>query len=267
MVEACDVILADLDSAPGAVAGARVRTSAHADDRPHARRACRAHDLRPQAGALVRRADARCRARPARPGDRSRRQDFRRGRDLRASRSVDRSGRLPAAGSRAGADLVAGHSARSARRTADRAGDHGRVAREVRARDSRPAEDRDRRGRRTVRQGPEGLVGDAAQAQPDRLRADRRARPPDPRQRDGGARERRPVARARHLAFVGRARDPARQLHRARSHAAPFHAHRRGHGRVSGSHAGEPRTIARRDLLGAGAAGARAPRRLARTGV
>ena len=51
----------------------------------------------------------------------------------------------------------------------------GGVAREVRARDPRPAEDRDRRGRRAVRQGPEGLVGDAAQAQPDRLRADRRA--------------------------------------------------------------------------------------------
>ena len=44
---------------------------------------------------------------------------------------------------------------------------------------------------------------------------------------DGGAREHRALARARHLALVGRARHPARQLHRARSHAAPLHAHRR----------------------------------------
>ena len=42
-----------------------------------------------------------------------------------------------------------------------------------------------------------------------------------------GVREHRAVARARHLALVGRARHPARQLHRPRSHAAPLHAHRR----------------------------------------
>ena len=40
-------------------------------------------------------------------------------------------------------------------------------------------------------------------------------------------REQRAVARARHFAFVGRARHPARQLHHARSHAAALHAHRR----------------------------------------
>ena len=39
-------------------------------------------------------------------------------------------------------------------------------------------------------------------------------------------REQRALARARHLALVRRARHPARQLHRARSHAAPLHAHR-----------------------------------------
>ncbi len=47
-----------------------------------------------------------------------------------------------------------------------RARHHGRLAREVRARGPGPAEDRDRRGRGAVRQGPEGLLGDAAQAQP-----------------------------------------------------------------------------------------------------
>ena len=90
-------------------------------------------------------------------------------------------------------------------------------------------------------QGAEGLVGDAAQAQPDRLRADRRPGAAAARQRDGGAREHRALARARHLALVGRARDPARQLHRARSHAAALHAHRARHGRLSGADAREPR--------------------------
>ena len=75
-------------------------------------------------------------------------------------------------------------------------------------------------------QGAEGLVGDAAQAQPDRLRADCRPGAAAARQRPRGAREHRALARARHLALVGRARDSARQLHRARSHAAALHAHR-----------------------------------------
>ena len=81
--------------------------------------------------------------------------------------------------------------------------------------------------RGAVRQGPEGLVGDAAQAQPDRLRADHRAGAAAARQRHGRARERRAVARARHLALVGRAGHPARQLHRARPHAAAVHPDRR----------------------------------------
>ena len=90
--------------------------------------------------------------------------------------------RLRAARARAGAGVVAGDPARPSRRADVGAGDHRRVAREVRARDSRPAENRDRRGRGAVRQGTEGLVGDAAQAQPDRLRADRRPGAAAPRQ-------------------------------------------------------------------------------------
>ena len=50
----------------------------------------------------------------------------------------------------------------------------------------------------------------------------------------GGVRERRPLARARHLALVGRANHSARQLHRARSHAAAVHAHRGGPGGARG---------------------------------
>ena len=88
---------------------------------------------------------------------------------------VDRSGGLPEARAGAGAGLLAGHPARSPRRAAVRARDYRRVAGEVRARDSRAAEDGDRRSRGAVRQRAEGLVGDAAQAQSDRLRADCRA--------------------------------------------------------------------------------------------
>ena len=41
--------------------------------------------------------------------------------------------------------------------------------------------------------------------------------------------ERRALARARHLALVGRARDRAGQLPRSRPHARPLHPHREGH--------------------------------------
>ena len=75
------------------------------------------------------------------------------------------------------------------------------------------------------------------------------------------------VARARHLALVGRARHPAGQLHRAGPHAAPLDAHRGGHGGVSGSHAREPGALARRRVLGHGAARAGAARRVARAGL
>ena len=173
---------------------------------------------------LQRDLDRVLRARETRRG----RQDLRRRRHVRAPRSVDRGARS-ASGSGSQPAPVSSQVIQRDRHAElmTRARDHRRVAREVRARDPRPAEDRDRRGRGAVRQGAEGLVGDAAQAQPDRLRADHRPGAAGPRQRDGGARERRALARARHLALVGRARDPARQLHRARSHAAALHADRR----------------------------------------
>ena len=65
MREACDVILEDLDGAGGGDPRSRVRAPADADDRPHARRARRADDVRPEAGALVRRGRPRHRARRA----------------------------------------------------------------------------------------------------------------------------------------------------------------------------------------------------------
>jgi len=105
------------------------------------------------------------------------------------------------------------------------------------------------------------------EAQPDRLRADRRPEPAAACQRHGGLRERSALARARYLALVGRTRHPARQLHRARPHAAPVHAHRGRHGGVSRPDARQSRAIARRGVLGASAPRAGAPRHLARAGV
>jgi hypothetical protein len=57
MREACDLILAGSGAARPRCARAP-RAPADADDRPHARRARRADDVRPEAGALVRRAGA-----------------------------------------------------------------------------------------------------------------------------------------------------------------------------------------------------------------
>ena len=102
---------------------------------------------------------------------------------------------------------------------------------------------------------------------PDRLRADRRSGAAAARQRACGAREQRPLARARHLALVGGARHPARQLHRARPHAAPLHPRGERDGGVSRSHAQESRAVARRGVLGHGAARAGPARRLARAGL
>ena len=66
MREACDVILADLDGAGRRDPRSRARAPPDADDRPHPRRARRADDVRPEAGALVRRGRPRHRARPPR---------------------------------------------------------------------------------------------------------------------------------------------------------------------------------------------------------
>ena len=188
-------------------------------------------------------------------------------RHLCALGALDRGGGVPAARSRARAGLLAGHPARSACGSDDHAGHLCGVAREVRARDPRVAEDRDWRGGGAVCQGAEGLVRDAAQAESHRLRADLWTRAAGARQCRGGARERGALARARHLALVRRARHSARLVHRARSHASAIHAHREGHGRVSGSDARESGPVARRGVLGTDPAGSRLTRHLTRTGV
>ena len=71
-----------------------------------------------------------------------------------------------------------------------------RLARTLRDRGPQPPAHRDRRAPGAVQGRPEGLVGDAPQAQPDPVRADRRAGPPAARLCAHRARGPAPVARA-----------------------------------------------------------------------
>ena len=96
----------------------------------------------------------------------------------------------------------AGRGTRPPRRAARRDRARRGRARAARDRDPPPPAHRGARGGGAVsRRRAEGLLVDAAQAQPDHQRADQRPRAGAARQRLGGARERRAVARARHLAL------------------------------------------------------------------
>ena len=107
--------------------------------------------------------------------------------------------------------------------------------------------------------GPEGLLGDAAQEEPDPEREPDRARAAVARLRAGRPRGRRAVARARHLALERRARrdarrDDPRRLHgraRDRRSCSGLVVHARAHAR-------EPRSHRRPVLLRGRAARARA---------
>ena len=104
----------------------------------------------------------------------------------------------------------------------------GVVARPVRDGDPPSRAHGGARGRGAVRARPEGLVRDAAQAQPDHRRADLRPRARRARERARRPRERRALARARHLALVRRADRAARLVPRDRLHARPVRLARRG---------------------------------------
>ena len=125
-----------------------------------------------------------------------------------------------------------------------------RLARAVRARDPPPAAHRGARGARAVRRRTEGLLGDAPQAQPDRVRAHLRPGPGAARERPRRPRGHRPVARARHLALLGRAGRPARLDHRPRLHARPRPLADRGPRGRSRADAAKPRGLARPRVLG-----------------
>src|SRR5574338_369394 len=173
-------------------------TPPHADDRPDARCARRTDDFRPQARVVVR-AAAACDG-PDPPGarDGERREDFRCRGDLRASRPRHRGPRVRAARIARRSGIVADRAARSPRRAHERAGPRRGGARNLRARDPRTAENRDRRGGGAVWQRTEGVLRHAAQAQPDRLRADLRPCAPVTRKHARGDGEHRALARARH---------------------------------------------------------------------
>ena len=160
MRDACDLILAGRRRAScAAVKRARLRAQAHADDRPHPRRPRRAHDLRPQARALVRRAASATATRLERARDDDRGgQALGRGGHVLAPAARGRGGGLRAAGPAARAHRVAGPAARPPRRGDDDPRPRGGQPGEVRDRDPRAAEDRGARGGGAVRDGAEGLA-------------------------------------------------------------------------------------------------------------
>jgi adenylosuccinate lyase len=82
-----------------------------------------------------------------------------------------------------------------------------------------------------------------------------------------GAGERRALARARHLAFLGRAHDRPRRHRNARLRACPARRHRGQARRLSGQHAQEPRPARRADPFPARADRAHPERRGARGGL
>ena len=205
--------------------------------------------------------------RPRARGD-ARRKALGRGRHVCGHRSGARAHRLRAARPRAGADLDADPSARPARRAADGARDRRRrrstssrsrsgTLRAPRWPRCRSRSARGRRARRRCRtSGTRSSRSASAGSRASSARAARR-RP----------RERRALARARHLALVGRARRHPRCLPRARLHARPLHVARRRARRPRGAHAPEPRGEPLPLLQPARPARARRVRSLARRGV
>ena len=142
---------------------------------------------------------------------------------------------------------------------------HGRRAH--RAHRAALAAHRGGRGHGGLRQGPEGLVGHAAQEEPDPVGEPVRPRAPAALLRRRGHGERGPVARARHLALVRRAGHRPRRHRPRRLHGPARRRPRRRPGRQRRAHAQEPRPHGRALLqrgghADAGAQGHGAPGRL-----
>ena len=152
----------------------------------------------------------RTRLRQAREGDRGR-QAVGCSRHVLEHRSRSRGVGLRGARPAAGAG-DAGDQSRSPRRSTCTRARRSARRRDDRDRGAPPPAHRGRRGRGGVQGRAEGLVGDAPQAQPDHGRATVGSRPHPARQPLRRARRREPLARARHLALVGRAGDPSRLL-------------------------------------------------------
>src|SRR5581483_406467 len=225
----------------------------HGLHRPDARRARGTDDLRREARRLGVRARPRARSAETRVGEDAGRQAVGGGRHLLGHRPRGRAPRLRAARARARAGVDADRPARPARGALVRARARRRLAGALRARDPPPRAYRGARGAGAVRAGAEGLLGDAAQAQPGRRRADLRAGAGGARRRPGRPGERRPLARTRHLALVRRARRHPGRVPRPRLHARPVRLAGGGARRPAGADAREPRGVGQALLLAAGA--------------
>ena len=162
------------------------------------------------------------------------------------------------------AGLDAGDPARPPRDVLRDARRHRLLDRAARDRDPPSAAHRSAGSRGVLLGGPEGLVGDAAQAQSGADGKPHRPRPHGARLRDAGDGERRALARARHLAFLGRAHDRAGRDGDARFRARAPHRRDRQAAGLSGEHAEESRPARRPGPFAARAAGADAKGRVAR---
>ena len=207
--------------------GPRARVPRHADGRSHARHPRRADDVRRQARALGDAGPARPRAAAARARRDRGRQAVGRGRHVFERRPARRGVRVRAPRAAAGPG-DAGARSRPPRRSDVRVHVARRDDRVVRGRGPPPAAHRGARGRGAVPRGrAEGLERDAAQAQPGEVRAAVRAGARAARQPAGRVRGRRAVARARHLALVGRTRHRPRLADAGVLHDGAVHEDRR----------------------------------------
>ncbi len=192
---------------------------------------------------------------------------LRHSRCVRWDRSRGRANRVRAPRSRARLGFHPGHLPRPARRAPGRPRRLRVVARSFCDRDPPPGPHRGARGRGAFRGREQGLVGDAAQAKPEDRRAHLGPRPCRTGRGDCRLRERPAVARARHLAFVGRARRHSRRVPGARLHARPVPPARRRSRRLPGADGAEPLGLARPVLLPSAAARADRERRRAQRGL
>ena len=211
LTRAADLLIDDVDKVLAALKKRAFEHKMTPDHRPLPRHPCRAGDVRAEArlclcGIRPRpRAAASPRARKSRPA-RSRARSAPSPRSIRAvEEHVAQSD-----GADAGADLDAGDPARPPRDVFCDAGRDRLLGRAARHRDPASAAHRSAGGGGVLLRGPEGLLGDAAQAQPGAVGKPHRPLAHGARLCDAGDGERRAVARARHLALLGRAHDRAR---------------------------------------------------------
>ena len=205
----------------GGAEEARLRAQDDADHRPLPRHSCRAGDVRAEARLRLCGIHPRPRAAGRRPQGSRDLRDLGRGRHLRADRSARRSACRQGDGAGAGADLDPGDPARPPRDVFCNAWRDRILCRAARDRDPASAAHRSSGSGGILLGRPEGLVGDAAQAQPGAVGKSHRPVAHGARLCDAGDGECRVVARARHLALLGRAHDRSGRHGDARLRAQP----------------------------------------------